>query len=125
MIITTALIIVLFTLSIIEGVNIKRIHDSMDMYEDQLDDLHKQLIAQNRLHQNTRKDIEALISNTSNTTDLEARIARLENNTNKYLEDLDRVAGAVDIVETRVAELSVLLENTINDLNRNNDANFR
>ena len=125
MIITTALIIVLFTLSIIEGVNIKRIHDSMDMYEDQLDDLHKQLIAQNRLHQNTRKDIEALISNTSNTTDLEARIARLENNTNKYLEDLDRVAGAVDAVETRVAELSVSLENTINDLNRRNDANIR
>ena len=117
MIITTALIIVLFTLSIIEGINIKRIHDAMDGYEDGLDDLHKQLIAQNRLHQNTRKDIEALISNTSNTTDLEARIARLENNTNKYLEDLDRVAGAVDAVETRVAELSVLLENTINRLN--------
>ena len=117
MIITTALIIVLFTLSIIEGVNIKRIHDSMDMYEDQLDDLHRQLIAQNRLHQNTRKDIEALISSPSNTSELEARITRLENSTNKYLEDLDRVAGAVDTVETRVAELSVLLENTINRLN--------
>lgn len=120
MIITTLLIIVLFALLIIEGVNIKRLYQGLEGYEEGVDDLHKQIIAHGRLHQNTRKDIDAIMSNMQNNSNdqLEARITRLENSLNKHVEDLDRVAGAVDVVETRVAELAVLIENTINDLNR-------
>jgi predicted Holliday junction resolvase-like endonuclease len=120
MIITTLLIIVLFALLIIEGVNIKRLYKDLDSYEESVDDLHKQIISQSKLHQNTRKDIDVIVSNMQNNSNdqLEARIMRLENNLNKHIEDLDRVAGAVDVVETRVAELAVLIENTINDLNR-------
>jgi predicted Holliday junction resolvase-like endonuclease len=120
MIITTLLIIVLFALLIIEGVNIKRLYKDLDSYEESVDDLHKQIISQSKLHQNTRKDIDVIVSNMQNNSNdqLEARIMRLENNLNKHIEDLDQVAGAVDVVETRVAELAVLIENTINDLNR-------